>query len=97
MLDCCSWRIDTHAASLLCASSLENIAVQARTVLSVLKGFLFAQSKSLTARSTTVLAIDKDDVHAGEGAFRTLRTIPEDPFSKRKFPMIFPLLSTATA
>jgi hypothetical protein len=86
---------DTRA-SLICTSYSSEVAVQAGT-LSVLKGFLFAQSKSLTARSTTLFAIANDDVHAGEGAFRTLRTIPEDPFSKRKFPMIFPLSSIATA
>lgn len=82
--------------SLFCASNSSEIAVQAGT-LSVLKGFLFIQSKSLKARSTTVFAIANDDVHAGEGALRTLRTIPEDPFSKRKFPMIFPESSIATA
>lgn len=70
---------------------------QVATFSWTLKGFLFIQSKSFTAWLTTVVAIANDDVHAGEGALRTLSTTPEPPFSNRKFPIIFPESSIATA
>jgi hypothetical protein len=71
--------------------------IQVATFSLTLKGFLFIQSKSFTAWLTTVVAIANDDVHAGEGAFRTFSTTPESPFSNRKFPIIFPESSMATA